>query len=382
MVRQLSTRARRWAVETTRTLLIAGALGGASMLVGCGSSSPTPTPAEVKPVATQAFVHVLDAQSEKLSSFEVVPATGQLTLRGSITAPSPTVFTADPKGRLLFVGGGGGAGAAYVAPYVATYALERGVPVQRETLPLTGSSTRPPHGIGAFDQELFVANTWHDGGTYHSHWGGTLRSMRLEEAAGRLSTAGLLSRNWDTGDIAVDPGWRIVYWLAEDIGATAFQLNADGSLRQIARGGLDEGGRAAAVAAGGKIFITSESGDLASFVVDGEASMLRLRTWMRDASKRGSLPGIALSGSGLLAVSADAIRTYSTSESGELTLVETSAGSFSSVAFHPSGAFLYASGNGLLRTYAVSSEGRLTMFDELPHPAGRLVVTSPPSPGM
>ena len=74
---------------------------------------------------------MLDAQSEKLSSFEVAPATGHLTLRGSITAPSPTVFTADPKGRFLFVGGGGGAGAAYVAPYVATYALEKGVPVQR-----------------------------------------------------------------------------------------------------------------------------------------------------------------------------------------------------------------------------------------------------------
>jgi hypothetical protein len=118
------------------------------------------------------------------------------------------------------------------------------------------------------------------------------------------------------------------------------------------------------------------------YLVTSRGRDVGLGTWIPRASQKGALPDLALSGSGLLVVSADAIRTYSTSEVGELTLVETAVGSFSSVAFHPSGAFLYASGSGLLRTYAVSPEGRLTMFDELPHPAGQLVVTAPLSPGL
>ena len=156
--------------------------------------------------------------------------------------------------------------------------------------------------------------------------------MRLEEATGRLSR---LDSSAETGTAGTSPSIRAGESSTGSLRISAPPPSSSTPMEvcaKIAGGGLDEGGRAAAVAARGKIFITSESGDLASFVVDGEASRLRLRTWMRRRFPERLTPRHRVVGLRASRRERDAIRTYSTSESGELTLVETSVGSFGSMA--------------------------------------------------
>ncbi len=130
------------------------------------------------------------------------------------------------------------------------------------------------------------------------------------------------------------------------------------------------------IVAGDVLVAASATGLLTPFVPDwGEARLVER------PPVQGAGPLLAYAGGVLAAASPDGrVEIYAVGESGELTLKKsTGLQALRSLAFHPSGRFVYVSG-ATLRTYLLEVDGTLRPYAETAAAAGLLAVTVPPSP--
>jgi hypothetical protein len=138
----------------------------------------------------------------------------------------------------------------------------------------------------------------------------------------------------------------------------------------------EEPGIARTLVAGDVLVTASSTGLLKTFVPDwGDARL------QGQPPVQGAGPLLAYTGGVLAAASADGrVEVYAVGASGELTLKKsTTLPALRSLAFHPSGRFLYVSGS-TLRTYLVEADGTLRPYAETGASAGLLAVTAPPVP--
>ena len=365
-------RTPRW----LKTMCLLGGLGSTLAVSGCGTDpSPEPMPG---PVTTQAFLHLLDTQAGKLSTFEILASTGRLELRGSDSAPSSNTLATDPLGRYAYVGGADSSGV-----FVSTYSLVGGTPVHRHKLSL-GPIRLSPNGLATYDQQVLVS--FSTGTGYAAR--GVLASLRLDEATASLIPADEMRERDPRSGLTTDQGWKIAYWLASHLYyVSAHQTNPDGALRVVASSeetiAYGEGHNcypyASGVATRGILFVPDTCGRMMTFALEG--ALIKNTSQIKGAFvPQNGTPALALSSMGQLAVATDAVRLYTFTDAGELTLKSQALGPYSSLAFHPAGEFLYASGNGRLKTFRIGRDGQLGDFDEVQQPTSLIAVTSPRNP--
>jgi 6-phosphogluconolactonase (cycloisomerase 2 family) len=355
---------------------------GSSDLAPTGTPTPSSTPAVTEPT-TLAFVHVVG--DDAISSYTVVPATGLLApaSRQPLEGGRPHVV-ADPKGRFLFVDFQVAAAAGSTDTPTAllrSYAID----------PTTGALTLAKQTSGVLGNAVATPRALFS--SYQDPWGDRRLAVRVVEQDGSLKYGyphwePVLS-SFPAGDILfADPKADRFLVSSPDVNAgfSAWDVGTITKWRGVWVGMVYAGGYrdesktfAEALVADGIVVLVSARGEITSFEpYSGEGHVAEKAS----ASGPGSLLAYA---KGILAAGGDSVvETYALGPHGGLTPLTTTtlpSSTLRSLALHPSGRFLYVSGQALstraLRTYLVEGDGSLRAFgDELPV-AGEIVVTTP-----
>jgi hypothetical protein len=363
---------------------------------GCGSDTPgaPPGPSPPAPVATAAFVHVLappqvtaSVEQAMLSTFAVTPPTGALRSSASLVIDGARRLAADSSGRLVYV-----AGIRRQPGYLRSYSVEgsSGALVPRsEVSPLTSGSTPfvvNPVALAANERQVWL-----------SRESQSVAIFDVEPLTGVLSEGSPPSY-----DFLSDPLWFVlppsspVVYVDEaylNRGIVVLSPRDDGRLVAIGTASLP-GNRAAfeaALTAGCFLAVwrtaapgTVAAGGIASFQVAPVTGLLS----SADAVTGFTPVHLAAGAGGRVAVTTSTeLRTYSLSPTCQLAATDTVAtsasgsvsdGSAGSIAFHPSGRFLYVDQDGGLQNYAILDNERLRSLETVTGVRGRILVTPPP----
>jgi 6-phosphogluconolactonase (cycloisomerase 2 family) len=354
--------------EAGAAVLAALAAGFSS---SCGSpSGPVATPSPPGPSPTPSFpppravAYVVDPAANALVAFEADLDTGQLRLIETRAESAPRLLAVDPGGRLLYMAGGDTAGS--VRSYVRSYSIEAA------TGRLTARSTqtwdalmRPPLSLAASARQLYVIGGRPFTGT-HGGW----VAFGVDVATGLLTESPRPPQRFEPDFVVASPEPRFVYTEALDQSnsflPTLFvsSVQADGRLEDVGTTVIE-----AALSTGalglGFLFVADSDGGLASFAVDEASGRLSPRALLTSGLGPGRAR-LALHPGGLLAAAAAAqVQVYAVGARGELSrrdeiALPSSSGPYS-LAFQPSGRYLYASGSAEgVRIFAVGADGRLT----------------------
>jgi hypothetical protein len=400
--------------------------GLASLAVGlfcsCGSeqpASPTPTPSDT----TLAFVHVLDTgepqrYQQVLSTFRVDPRTGALSLVDTKAVPnysSSNPLAADPRGRFVYVNEDD-------RPYIGDGSF-RSYRVDGSSGTLTLASEVPMKGLhhvrtlaASAGRLYFGADFWF--GT--SNWYNIFGVFTVDES-GVLSGARILVRQMDDhggfkGILAMDAKRDVVLaGYAQDYKIRALTLDASAAgYREIGRldlhgsGPGPEGPIASLVATDGRVFFRDVQRRLFSYVLNEQQADFDERGRVPDAGSPGSFGApdrlavvtptrvVPYSYAGRWYSNyTTSIALYRVGLDGGLSLLsrlpESWFVSSPSLAFHPSGRFLYACGipsdgspwgsvpstAAYLATFLIGYDGSMTLYGSLPVAGcGPMVVTA------
>jgi hypothetical protein len=399
----------------------------AALSASCGSN-PSAPPTAPAPYTTRAFVHLLDQEQKVLSTFMVEPQTGDLSLVDTKGAPEVNL-AADPLGRSVYLNEKDWLRSFRVDPSSGVLTLSGEAPVSYSG-----------YGVGTFSVLKLVASAEHlyVDGTYRYSVRNTSRYLGVlpVDPSGALPGAGFVLKD-KAGTylemLAADRTRDVVLaghraegpyqsWSYQVRALVLDAAVADPGYREVATVTFgtyyehNERPVRAAVAAGGRLVLVRSNGDLLSFVLREEAGTFEqmglvsravgtyntVRTW----------PGhqIAFAEPGRLAVVTPeryvhasqtylmSVALYGVATDGQVSLESTLAKDFyssvRSMAFHPSGRFLYVCGvpsDGSpwgsvpstathLLTFLIDTHGGMTLFRALPVAGcGPMVVTAPPS---
>jgi 6-phosphogluconolactonase (cycloisomerase 2 family) len=388
---------------------LAGALGLAGLIFGCGAESPgpaagtpVPTPSTAPSVAPAAFAYVVDSQASALLAFEADEVTGDLRLveaRGILPAwtPFPTRIAADPRGRFVY------ALLANPDPGSGPTHTLRSFAVEGRTGRLLARGdawvTLPPVSIAATEDRVHVLSAG-----YMSGYIGSWDVFAVHQATGALSRATPPPRRQHPSMVVADAEGGIVYTVAvpapgafpED-GEAMFasrwrdrQTLVDVDVIKLQR-------RPSDVALGGSLsYMADESGRISWRSLDARTGQIRLLGRVeafeggpaRLALARPRIPRLSSAApppGTMIAVSSHAgLHLLEIGSAGE----PTPRGSVDlpkiervrRLAFHPSGRYLYTSGEGEgLRIFRVDPEGTLLETERETQGGGEIVLTAPPS---
>lgn len=220
-------------------------VGAGALTIGCHSTPSDSSP----PQSRVSFVYVVNGPQEEIETYRLNETTGELTTQAHTAVPVPRLVAADPRGRFLYVGGGGrsstAAGAARTPGFLRSYQVQPGTgelvlvsEVSLEGYPLKECRSCPayPMQVLATDTHLYVSfEALRELG--HTHEFDYWRPFRVDASSGALSEAGgplYLGIHDVLPLIAADTemGWGIVGDGPEWV---TFAPGPDGRLGEIAR---------------------------------------------------------------------------------------------------------------------------------------------------
>jgi hypothetical protein len=372
---------------------------GSNVAISPGASPVSPVPGPTATAPPSALAYVLDRGAGAVLVFEASDATGELRLVARQDVPEPRVLAVDPFGRFLYVAGGGTvwSGGGEEPPYVRCYATDPGSgQLTERSFSHANPFGCPWTALAANEGQVYaVAATCMTG--YHGGW------FLLDVAAttGALTPAPTPPVRWEPAFVVADPQGRFVYSGAVERQSCSYcawlyisTVQGGGTIDDT--GGVkvapsDVGPLSGAVLGEGILYVADPRARILSFDVSAglgrppllarldsafEGSGARL-AFGRSTTPR--LPTAAASSHGAwLAVSTRAgLGLFEALASGELSLRDEASSpalASRSVAFHPSGRFLYASGVGEgVRVFAVD-DGRLREVGQEPLGDGAIAV--------
>jgi hypothetical protein len=395
------------------------------VLAACGSSSiDGSSPLDGTP---RLLAHVL-TRDGSLRTYGVDVETGALTSVGAQSVPQAQQLAVDPSGRFVFVVRWNGKVWWGLAPEVH----------ELQGQPYVGGCVRsyrvsPRTGALAFVSECDAGLQAKEGpgaitaspGLLHTVWGqigGSSGSHVFYDLVRfAVSSDGVVTRaageswglNHTSGPgLVADRQRGLFYGRHGDSSVAAYAMDGDGALRLASEASVPEVGTpgcpyddlrqvTSMVAADGLVYMATESGSSTPcggifypFRVVGAPPVLTAEAPQAapgDSSVLAFLPPSA-GAAGLLAVgSTGGIRVYDAGASGGLTLraiaaADVAPGRVSSLTFHPSGRFLYATYPSGLSTFALTSDATLRLVRTDPsisgkafEPAGHLVIAPAPT---
>jgi hypothetical protein len=311
----------------------------------------------------------------QITTYTVMPATGLLSQTGVEDVPGSKHFiAADPTGRFLFLGflPTGETRTLlrsyFILPETGTLALAdqqyaascQSMAATERVVLLSCASANTTFFAYVLDEAGFLERRRAEGGYWLEHPYCCRGFLSTDPASQRLYVTGV------SGDVVYAVELHVETWQVV--------------LGTVAAGWLpEEDARYPLVdrhVAAGSLLVTASSGGwLTTFqLVSGEDRMVRR------ASLQAAGPLLAYAAGVLVAASADGrVETYAVGPSEELTLKKATAlpVPIESLAFHPSGRFLYVSGP-TLSTYVVEADGSLRPYGAAVPGKGQLVVTEPP----
>jgi hypothetical protein len=389
-----------------------------AVLGACGESTP-------ESGGPGLLAHVL-TRDGSLKTYSVDAETGSLSPLGTQSVPQAQEIAIDPSGRVVFAVRWNGRPSWGLTPWVHELSGQpsvagrvRSYRVQHATGALTFvgesetglSESKGPGSIAA--GAGFVYTVWGAvGGSSGSH-------VFYDLVRFQFTPEGVLSRaasqswglNHDSGPWLVSDSQRgLFYGRRGDYRVGAFVADADGTLQVASEAPVPDSGApgcplddlrqfSSVVAADGLFYVATDSGVTTPcggvfypFSVDSATRALSAgvpHAAAGDASVLAFLPP-ANGSAGLLAVGGAGIQVYSIGASGELTPLgsappEIAAGRASSLTFHPSGRFLYATYPTGLLTLEVTADPTLHVVNVDPgisgsafEPAGHLLIAPTP----
>jgi hypothetical protein len=381
---------------------------GLLALSGCGSGNsggPTGTTPPPLPAATRAFVHVLLPAAKvqepaSLSTFEVAVPGGQLRLLATRPITGASGAAADPAGRFLYVGGATNKRVEYLpaAGYVQSYQVDGPsgdlTPGNQTLGPSLGGCEPPtcrPVPLAATVQEVFVypgCADWYEG----------FFVFQVDRSSGTLTRVSPGRAFWDLDSEsrwAVPlPSTPIVYADVDGREVGIFSSRGDGTLDLVdtvpTPGGTQwySGGAYEAVLTDGCLVASWRNGStgasgIVSYRIDPATGLLAAGDSLPGfvplhlAGAAGGRVAVTTAGTLVPLVLTDTCRIQSRDA---VPIMLASTGSYAgSVAFHPSGRFVYVDQDTGLQVYVVLDSGSLQLIDTQPGARGRVIVASPPS---
>ncbi len=387
--------------------LLPAILALAGLLAGCGAEStgpdagsPVPAPSPAPSVAPAAFAYVVDPQASALLAFEADAVTGELRLveaRGILPAWTsfPTQIAADPRGRFVYAltaNPDSGSGPTHT---LRSFAVDGAT---GRLLPRGDAwVTLPPVSIAATEEQVHVL-----GAAYITGYIGSWDVFAVDQATGALRRGMLPPHRVEPSVVVAGGDSSVVYTVAAPSAALkdeeamfASRWRDESTLVDVDSIKLQR--RTSDVALAGSLSYTAdESGRISSRAFDEGTGQIRLLGRVdafeggqaRLALGRPEFPRLFTTAprpGTLLAVSSrGALRLFEAGENGELS----PRGSIDlpelervrRLAFHPSGRYLYTSGEGEgLRIFRVDSDGTLRETARETRGGGAIVLTAPPS---
>ena len=393
--------------RTIRRRPLAVALGLAGLVAGCGAESPVPpagtpvpTPSAAPSVAPAAFAYVVDPQASALLAFEADAVSGDLRLveaRGILPAWTsfPTRIAADPRGRFVYAGLANPSPGAGPTHALWSFAVEGST----GRLLARGEDwlTFPPVSLAATEDRVHVL-----GGVYTTGYIGSWDVFAVDSGTGALRRATWPPQRFYPSIVVEGGDPDVVYtvaapsdalWPAESMFASRWKN--EGTLVDVDSIKLQR--NTSDVALGGSLsYMADESGRISWRTFDARTGQIRLLGRVdafeggpaQLAMGRPTIPRLSTTGprpGTMIAVSSRAgLHLLEVGEGGELS----PRGSIDlpglervrRLAFHPSGRYLYTSGEGEgLRIFRVDSDGSLQETAREMQGGGEIVLTAPPS---
>jgi hypothetical protein len=343
---------------------------------------------------------VVDPQASALLAFEADAVTGDLRLVETLGirrawSNFPTRIAADPRGRFVY------AGLANPSPGSSATHTLRSFAVEGSTGRLLARGedwlTFPPVSLAATEDRVYVL-----GGVYLSGYIGSWDAFAVDQATGALRRATRPPQRFDPSTVVADGEGGVVYTVAAPSTALrdqeamfASRWRDEGTLVDVDSINLQR--RTSDVVLGGSLsYMADESGRISWRTFDARTGQIRLLGRVdafeggpaRLALGRPTIPRLSATApppGTLLAVSSRAgLRLLEVGEAGEpsprgsIDLPELER--VRRLAFHPSGRYLYTSGEGEgLHVFRVDSDGTLQETAREIQGGGEVVLTAPPS---
>jgi DNA-binding beta-propeller fold protein YncE len=351
----------------------------AGLHLRCGSdqaSQPTPTPT---PVTTRAFIYVLSPGT--LSAFEVVPTSGLPVPVGSLAITYADHVAIDPHGHFVYVSGWD---RQAHKGFLRSYVVDAGDASLRLASEHTASTSAR---LVAGEDYLVVIEPSGMHRSAHVTTYAVDAQGALQKIEARYGHSFYESTVWWLP--GVGPARDLASYVVED---HSYSDPASGIFTvRVGRAGIESVGRdtipdgidyiESAVSLGGNIVVADrETGGLSVLAVDPTDGRVSVRS---RAPGTGSSCRLAAAPSGdrLAVLTDESLSLYSLLANGELAETDQlPVSSFwdRSMAFHPSGSFLYAALSKGLLAFAIGAEGKLSEFAGPFAPRGEVVAGLPP----
>jgi hypothetical protein len=374
------------AVLVAATAILAVACGGADR----EPPSPTAPSTSSATAPPSAFAYVADRETRELLAFDANAATGALRLVEGQDLGYPQRLAVDPLGRFV-----------YASATLSDRSFLRSCAVEA----VTGRLARCDEedliaralSIAATETFVHVIGAARTTG-YVGYWS----VYRVDTGSGTLEWTG-------PGPWRRDPFFLAAAPRGEDVFTVAHESPALGWTELLyASDALDSGAivdcdfiklqyeTSDVVLGGDVLFAADRAGRISSRTLIGASRQIKLLARLEHAFEGGparlalgrpTMPRLSASsveaGTLLAVSSASGVRTFTVSETGELSL----AGAVTlpevedarAVAFHPSGRHLYTSGPGEgIRIFRVQENGLLQETGQEPRGGGEIVITAPP----